>query len=69
MNNIEQIINEELETHAPMMFAEERSFIAKKISDKLISQSLEQLAMLLDGSVEYNHDGSIVIHTGLSFDG
>ena len=67
MNNIESIILSELEKLDSCCLdnSEEREKVARALSTVLITQSFEQLASLLGGSVEYNHAGEVVIQTSL----
>jgi hypothetical protein len=44
---------------------EERNVIANAIANKLTSASLQQLADLLGGSVEYDNYGQAVIYTNV----
>ena len=71
MNNIQQIILSELEKLDSCCLdnADEREKVAKALSDTLITQSLQQLATLLDGSIECDSDGKVVICTGLNISG
>jgi len=68
MNNIEQIILSVLEANNGCCLdnQEERQLVANKVANVLISQSLEQFANLLGGSVELDNDGQAVIYTGIN---
>lgn len=68
MNNIEQIILSVLEANSSRCLDnhDERQLVANKVANVLISQSLEQLANLLGGSVEVDNNGQAVIYTGIN---
>jgi len=67
MNNISQIILNVLEANdgCALDNAEERAFVADRVAKVLIQNSLAQLAVLLDGSIETDLDGRAVIYTDL----
>jgi len=71
MNNIEQIILSELEKMDGNCLdnEEERSQVASKLANVLISQSLHQLTTLFpNGGLEVDNDGQFVLYTGLNTD-
>lgn len=67
MNNIENIILNVLEQFDSCCLdnSDERERIAAALSASLITQSLQQLAALLEGSVEYDLDDKAVIYTDI----
>lgn len=67
MNNIEQIVLDVLENLDGMSLdnIEEREEVAKVVSNKLIHQSLAQLASLTGGELLYDNDGQAIIYTGI----
>jgi hypothetical protein len=48
---------------------EERNIVANAIASKLIAASLEQLATVLNGSIEHDNDGQTIICTGIFNEG
>ena len=68
MNNISQIILNVLEANDGLFAldtADDRAFVADRVAKVLIQNSLAQLAVVLDGSVETDLDGRAVIFTDL----
>ena len=67
IENIQRIVLRELEcmdTHK-LNVHEDRVEVAKAIATVLTEESLEQLAALLGGSLEYSYDGAVVLYTGV----
>jgi hypothetical protein len=66
-NNIQEIILSVLEENASycMDNEQERVALSGKLAKTLITESLEQLASLLNGNLEYDNDGQAIVYTGL----
>ena len=67
MNNIQEIILSVLEENSSYCMDNEgeRVALSGKLAKTLITEALEQLAHLTNGSLEYDNDGQALIYTGL----
>ena len=67
MNEIVKIVESVLEANDGKSLdnGKERNIVANAIANKLIATSLEQLATVLNGSIEHDNDGQAVIYTGI----
>ena len=70
VENIQRIVLRELECMDTRKLNEheDRVEVAKAIATVLTEESLDQLATLLNGSVEYAYDGSVVLYTGINIE-
>jgi hypothetical protein len=64
MNQITEIIEATLDEHRDAG-THHNPALAEAIAQRLVSASLEQLATLLAGNLNYDDDGRIVVQTGL----
>jgi hypothetical protein len=64
MNQITEIIEATLDEHRDAG-THHNPALAEAIAQRLINASLEQLATLLAGNLNYDDDGRIVVQTGL----
>jgi hypothetical protein len=69
MNQITEIIENALDSHPDLAGNHANADIAQVIAQKLVTASLQQLASVIGGGLDYEDDGRIVVRSRFYDDG